>query len=252
MPDVRAIDVAPTVAFLLGIPGPQNARGQILYSTSCAGGDRLREVTILDISDFHGQLVPLSASTDDFEDEEGADAPSFGVGGAAFLKPWFDAYRADASGLVLTITAGDAVGATPPISSFFEDMPTIEIDERDGLQRRRARQPQLRPRLRTPDRRRSSRWRQFPYLSVNLVDEAGNTPGAWSPSLDLRRSTAPQIALIGFSNTDIPNLTFPGALGPYQVIDPIAPINDEAARLRGEGVDAVVAIGPLRARPAAT
>ena len=28
---VRAIDVAPTIAFLLGIPGPQNARGQILY-----------------------------------------------------------------------------------------------------------------------------------------------------------------------------------------------------------------------------
>ena len=28
---VRAIDVAPTLAYLLDIPGPQNARGKILY-----------------------------------------------------------------------------------------------------------------------------------------------------------------------------------------------------------------------------
>ena len=28
---LRAIDIAPTLAFLMGIPGPQNARGRILY-----------------------------------------------------------------------------------------------------------------------------------------------------------------------------------------------------------------------------
>ena len=35
--------------------------------------------------------------------------------------------EAAAPGLVLTVTAGDAVGATPPISAFFDDTPTIEI-----------------------------------------------------------------------------------------------------------------------------
>ena len=54
--------------------------------------------------------------------------PSFGVGGAAFLKPWFDIYRAEAPGMVITVTAGDAIGATPPISAFFDDMP----DDRDA------------------------------------------------------------------------------------------------------------------------
>ncbi len=29
--NVQAIDIAPTLAFVLGIPGPQNARGKILY-----------------------------------------------------------------------------------------------------------------------------------------------------------------------------------------------------------------------------
>jgi hypothetical protein len=60
---VRAIDVAPTLAFLMGIPGPQNARGKILYRI-LESGDDLVEVTILDISDYHGQLVPLSEAAD--------------------------------------------------------------------------------------------------------------------------------------------------------------------------------------------
>ena len=36
VPGIRAIDVAPTIAYLLGIPGPQNARGKILLNISRA------------------------------------------------------------------------------------------------------------------------------------------------------------------------------------------------------------------------
>ena len=239
VPDVAAIDVAPTVAYLLGIPGPQNARGQIIYR-ALANGASLREVAILGISDFHGQLTPLSASTDSFTDDQ-SFAPSAGVGGAAFLKPWFELYRADAPGVVLTVTGGDEVGATPPVSSFFEDLPTIEIMNMmgvsaDGLGNHNFDRGldhltgNLIPAA------------QFPYLSVNLVDEEGNIAPEWSPSATFEIDGA-TVALIGFSNTDIPNLTFPGATGPYQPIDPIQPINDEAARLRAEGADAVVVLG---------
>jgi hypothetical protein len=44
--DVRAIDVAPTVAYLLGIPGPANATGNILYDALADGAD-LAELTIV-------------------------------------------------------------------------------------------------------------------------------------------------------------------------------------------------------------
>ena len=120
----RSIDVAPTAAYLLDVPGPYNASGSILYDL-LADGSTLREVTLLDISDFHGQLPPLSAAADDI-DAEGAVSSSFDVGGVAFLAPWFDHYRAEARGETLLVTAGDAVGATPPISSVFGDLPTIE------------------------------------------------------------------------------------------------------------------------------
>ena len=58
VPDVRAIDLAPTLSFLLGIPGPQNARGRILYEL-VEEPEQVQGDHVLDISDFHGQLVPL-------------------------------------------------------------------------------------------------------------------------------------------------------------------------------------------------
>lgn len=241
--DVQAIDIAPTLSFLLGMPGPQNARGQIRYD-ALAGGESLTEVMILDISDFHGQIIPLSAATDSFDDEFSA-APSFGVGGAAYLKPWFDAYRTAAPGLALTITGGDDIGATPPISAFFEDLPTVELLNAMGFSAGGLGNHNF-------DRGQEFLVTQvvplaeYPYLSANLTDEAGATPDAWQASATFEVDGV-TVALVGFSNTDIPNLTFPGALGPYQVGDPVAAVNAETERLRGEGVDAVVAFGHLGA-----
>src|SRR5262245_22953226 len=122
---MRAVDLAPTLALLLGIPGPQNARGSIRYDLLPQPG-QLKELTILDISDYHGQLVPLSDAADTLSGT-GTSNPAFGIGGAAFLKPWFDRYRAEAPNGSITVAGGDSVGATPPISSFFGDKPTIEL-----------------------------------------------------------------------------------------------------------------------------
>ncbi|HSD84927.1 MAG TPA: alkaline phosphatase family protein, partial [Anaerolineae bacterium] len=96
VPGVRAVDLAPTLAFLLNIPGPQNARGRIMYNLA-PGGGRYKEITVLDISDYHGQLVPLSEAADNVTGA-GTSNPSFAIGGAAYLKAWFDAYRAEAPG----------------------------------------------------------------------------------------------------------------------------------------------------------
>ena len=255
VPGVRAIDVAPTAAYLLGIPGPQNARGRILYEV-VEGGERLREVTILDVSDFHGQIVPLSAAADDLDDE-GSENPTFGVGGAAYLKPWFDAFRAEATHGSLTVAGGDSVGATPPVSAYFGDVPTIELMNAMGFGADALGNHNfdvgyeymfgtLAPLA------------QFPYLSANLATADGTpvavppaTPGAGTPvagdagfapstTIEFEGAT---LGLVGFSNTDIPNLTRPGALGPYQVTDEVEAVNAEAARLRAEGADAVVAFG---------
>jgi 2',3'-cyclic-nucleotide 2'-phosphodiesterase (5'-nucleotidase family) len=240
---VRAIDLAPTIAFLLDFAGPQNASGRILYDM-LVGGAGLREATILDISDYHGQLVPLSEAADTLTGS-GTSNPSFTIGGAAFLKPWFDRYRAEARNGSITVAAGDSVGATPPISSFFGDVPTIELMNRmgfsaDGLGNHNFDRGQayLREEL-IPLAR-------FKYLSANILDASGQTPPEWLKSRNFDFGGV-KVGVIGFSNPDIPILVTPGSLGPFHVEDPTAAVNKRARQLRRSGIGTIVAMGHLGA-----
>ena len=243
LPGVRAIDLAPTIAFLLDFAGPQNASGRILYDM-LKGGAGLREATILDISDYHGQLTPLSEAADTLSGS-GTSNPSFTIGGAAFLKPWFDRYRAEARNGSITVAAGDSVGATPPISSFFGDVPTIEMMNRmgfsaDGLGNHNFDRGEayLREEL-IPLAR-------FKYLSANILDASGQTPPEWLKSRNFDFGGV-KVGVIGFSNPDIPLLVTPGSLGPFHVEDPLAAVNRRARQLRRSGIGSIVAMGHLGA-----
>ena len=238
---VRAIDVAPTLAYLLGIPGPQNARGKILYKILDNGSD-LIEATILDISDYHGQLVPMAEAADTLSGG-GAANPTFAIGGSAFLKPWFDVYRKEAKDGHFTVTAGDAVGATPPISAFFGDTPTIELMnlmgfKLDGLGNHNF------DRGEAYLRNTLIPLADYKFLSANIVDDNGKTPKEWQPSRVLKVGGV-EIGFVGFSNEDIPVLTTPGSLGPFHVEPRIPAVQAQINLLHSQRPDlaAVVVMG---------
>jgi 2',3'-cyclic-nucleotide 2'-phosphodiesterase (5'-nucleotidase family) len=238
VPDLRAIDVAPTLSYLMGIAGPQNARGSIRVKLTTKPSFKV--VTILDISDYHGQIIPLSEAPDTV-------GPTFGIGGAAFLKPWFDWYRspAEAPNGSILVAAGDSIGATPPISAFFGDTPTIELMNAmgfsaDGIGNHNfdAGQSYFRQTI-VP-------LANYPFLSANVVDASGNTPAEWKPS-QVFSFDGVKVGVIGFTNDDAPTLISPDALPPFHVSDSLAAVNAEATKLKAQGIGTIVAIGHLGA-----
>ena len=238
VPGIRQVDVAPTIAFLMGIPGPQNARGKILYQLFPNPG-RLKEVTILDISDWHGQIVPLT----DVSDNLAAPLvnPVFPIGGSAFLKPWFDVYRAEAEAGHMTVAAGDSVGATPPIASFFGDTPVFPFMNKmgitaDGLGNHNFDKGQayLRNTL-IP-------LANFPFLSANVVDANGNTPAEWSPSKTFNFPGF-KLGLVGFTNEDAPGLVFPGSFDPFHVDPRLPRVQAAVNALKSKKIDTIVVMG---------
>jgi 2',3'-cyclic-nucleotide 2'-phosphodiesterase (5'-nucleotidase family) len=195
-------------------------------------------VPLSEAADFAINRAPLTAV-----------GPTFGIGGAAYLKPWFDVYRRQARDGHVTLTAGDAVGATPPISNFFGDKPTIELMNKmgfklDGLGNHNF------DRGHEYLRNELIPLASFPYLSANVVDAAGRTPPEWSPRKVFwfgRKPNRFRVGFVGFTNPDAPNLVKPGSFGPFQVTDPVAAVNKHAAALRARGVKVIVAMGHMGA-----
>ncbi len=236
---VRAVDLAPTISFLLGIPAPANARGKILYEFFPSPG-RWKEGTILYLSDFHGQLTPLSQAADTFS------APTYGIGGAAYLKPWFDTYRAEAmGGNHITLSGGDAVGATPPISNLFGDTPTMDALNMLGLSADTLGNHNF-DRGSDYPRTELIPLAEFPYLSANTpYASTGKLPPEWQASATFNFDGF-KLGVVGYTLPELASLIFPGYLDPFKVTDPAAAINAEAAKLRSKGkVNAIVAVGHM-------
>ena len=242
---VRAIDLAPTIAFMMGIPGPVNARGRIMFDLFTRPFSQIyREATILYISDLHGQLTPLAQTADNVSGT-GAANPSFSIGGTAFLKPWFDVYRAEARDGSITLSGGDSIGASPPISNFFGDRPTITAENIMGLDA---------DSLGNHEFDRGSQFLReeilpladFARLNSNAVFASNNKlPPDWQAS-KVYNFNGVKVGVIGFTLPELANLVFPGNLDPFKIIDPATAVNAEAKKLvNKDRVNAIVAMGHM-------
>src|SRR5262245_58738859 len=135
--------VAPAIAagFLLAIPlvsapsGQQAAPErwtpmspvQVSYDTSAHGG--VAKGKLLAFNDFHGNLEPPIGS--------GGLVNGNPAGGAEYLATQLKKLRKagkDAGEQVLTVGAGDMIGASPLISAAFHDEPSIEVLSKMGLE----------------------------------------------------------------------------------------------------------------------
>ncbi len=202
----------------------------IPLGADAAKGGQTTSIQILDISDWHAQLDPNGA-----------------IGGAAALSTYFKADRA-ANPNTITLTAGDDFGASPPISGFFDEVPSILGQRLMGIQvgtfgnhnfdagiahlqdmidLAGSTDPSV---VGTP----------FEYVSANLTNRDDNLSGV--KDYKIVEFAGVKVAIIGITNPEAPSLVFPGNFGTIVPSDPVAAAMRAREAARAEGAKVFVAI----------
>jgi 5'-nucleotidase len=186
------------------------------------------DIQVLNVSDFHGQLDPLAI--------QGVG----NVGGAAALSTYWAQDRAENPNTLL-LTGGDAIGASPPLSSFFDDIPTIEFMnyadfDADTLGNHNFDKgiEHLQEQIDLAE---------FEYVSANLDNVEDNLTGV-APFV-IEKVGGVKVAVIGVTNPEAPTLVAPGALGTIEITDPAAAANAARAEAEELGAKVFIAIGHL-------
>ena len=201
-------------------------------------------IQILNVSDWHGQLDPLSVGTSQ-------------IGGAAVISAYWQADRA-ANPNTLTLTAGDDIGASPPLSNFFDEVPAVLAQRMMGIQvntfgnhnfdggiahlqcmvniAAAPNDPGFTPGVYDMDSgcplTGGGPGSPFSYVSANLMNRNQNLTGVD----DFRIFTVGgvKVAVIGLTNPEAPTLVFPGNFGTIVPTDPV----QAALKARGAAMNA--------------
>ncbi|QPQ55916.1 bifunctional metallophosphatase/5'-nucleotidase [Allosphingosinicella flava] len=215
------------------------------------------DVKIIALNDFHGALEPPGIAIP-------ATAPDGGAvrvpaGGAAYLASAVQGLKA-ANPNHAVVSAGDLISASPLISSYFLDEPTIHAMNMIGLDfnavgnhefdRGRAellrmqhggcdKNTALQPCAVDPDFPGA----RFKFLAANVKTENG---GTLFPSYGIRSygkgKGGVQIGFIGLTLKETPTLVTPAGVAGLSFADEADSINALIPKLRSEGADAIVVL----------
>jgi 2',3'-cyclic-nucleotide 2'-phosphodiesterase (5'-nucleotidase family) len=226
----RSIDLAPTLAFLLGVPEPQQSQGIVLLD-AVKGGNAVKPVSIIGLNDFHGQLDPTTFSYD------GVNVP---VGGGAYLGTMFREEDKTLPGAARILAAGDNVGASPPNSALLDDIPAIDVENSWGLDATSYGNHEFDygvDRLLTQQARA-----HFPFLATNIVETAtGKAPSWVKPSVVLTINGV-KVGVIGAGLENTPELVSAGATAGLTFLPPAPRLAAESERLRKKGVKVQIVV----------
>lgn len=227
----RTIDLAPTMAFLLGVPEPQHSQGRVLLDV-LKGAPRYTPISIVGLTDYHGQLDPSTLKFD------GINTP---VGGAAYLATMFDEEFANLSGSGLLLSSGDNVGASPANSGLLQDTPTIDVENAWGLDASSLGNHEFDYGI---DRLTQHIARaDFPFLASNVVETAtGQIPPWLDGASKVFTVNGVKVGVIGAELKQTPELVSAGATEGLTFLDEGPRIKAESERLRKQGVKVQVVV----------
>ncbi|MFO1539292.1 MAG: bifunctional metallophosphatase/5'-nucleotidase [Chloroflexota bacterium] len=202
-------------------------------------------VRILAINDFHGNLEPPEGSSGQID---GVDA-----GGVEYLATHLAALGADDPGTIV-VTAGDLIGASPPLSGLFHDEPTIDAMELIGLDASAIGNHELDEGAAELHRMQDGGCNptdgcapgttydgaDFPFLAANVLD--AKTGKLEFPAYRIVEVAGVKVGLVGVVTRATPDLVLPSGIAGLRFIGEAKGVNQVVPTLRKKGVEAIVVL----------
>ena len=221
---LRTIDLAPTIAYIMGIPEPQQSQGVVALDI-LRGGEARTLVPVIGLTDFHGQLDQTTVAM---------DGRNVTVGGAAKLATLFDEEAGAMPGPSFLFASGDNVGASPANSGLLQDMPAIDVENAWGLDATSYGNHEFDygvPRLLAHQARAN-----FPFLGANIVDAVTLQNPDWVQGTHVFDYGSLRIGVIGIELQNTPELVSAGATAGLAFLPEADTIRAESEKLRQQGV----------------
>jgi 5'-nucleotidase len=184
--------------------------------------ERFVELQLLGLNDLHGHLEP----------------PEPGLGGAAWLGAWLDRAARSHPGRTIRVHAGDMVGASPLISSHFQDEPTIEATNRMDLDVGTLGNHEFDEG--GAEALRLVRRASYPYVAANTVTREGGE--LILPPYEIVERDGVRVGFIGVTTIDTPHFLLSEFAREYRWLDLSDSVNRWVPELRSQGVEAIVVL----------
>lgn len=237
-------------------PDAQNAlpeSGLINYAGEAANGFAKYQLhlpiglQLLGINDFHGQLDTYNSKIN--------------AGGVDYLAAYLKEREATNPN-TLMLHAGDAVGASSPVSALLQDEPTIKILNKIGFDAGTVGNHEFDEGVeemlrlidggshpKTVDKYGEFEGADFPYLAANLVyKETGEN--VLDPYTVIDVNGIP-VGIIGVALSDTPSIVIPSAVTDVKFTDEAEAINRYTEELKAQGVETIVVLAhnPSTSKP---
>ncbi len=212
---------------------------------------------MLSINDFHGNLDTTSTL-------DGKE-----VGGAAYLATHLNEHQKEMEAqtekdgkksYTLRLHAGDAVGASPSISSLLQDEPTMKAINKMGFKlgtlgnhefdegipefKRLISGSSVHPKVAKLTEGMNYKYHgidsDFKYIAANVVDKSSGQP-IFDPYM-VKDIGGVKVGFIGIVTTETKTSVIPTSTKPFNFLDEAGTINKYTKELKGQGVKAIVVI----------
>ncbi|GAP12529.1 5'-nucleotidase/2',3'-cyclic phosphodiesterase [Longilinea arvoryzae] len=221
---IRTIDLAPTIAYILGVPEPQQSQGVVRLDL-LRGGEARTLVPLVGFTDFHGQLEPTTATY---------DGKNISVGGAAYLATLFKEEFANFADRGFLFSSGDNVGASPANSGLLQDKPAIDVENVWGVDATTYGNHEFDYGLARLLMHEANA--NFPFLGANIVDENTLLNPDWVQGTHVFRYGNVSIGVIGIALETTPELVSAGATAGLTFLPAVQTIKTESQKLKDMGV----------------